>query len=69
MQPSARLKLSGDPGNNGNAVGSFDQAAYDLPRYMTYSPEENALYVADTMNIRIKKLDLANREVTTAAGK
>ncbi|KAF5829780.1 hypothetical protein DUNSADRAFT_15527 [Dunaliella salina] len=60
--------VSGDPGNNGNAVGSFSEAAFDLPRYMTYSPEEHALFVADTMNIRVKKLDLANMEVTTAAG-
>ncbi|GAB4224649.1 MAG: thioredoxin-like domain-containing protein [Spirochaetales bacterium] len=48
--------------------GSFSQARFRSPQGLVFSPEGNTLYVADTGNHAIRKIDLSSRKVTTLAG-
>ena len=53
-------------GEIGAADGSFDSATFNHPQGMAL--DGNVLYVADTENHLIRRLDLAARTVTTIAG-
>lgn len=53
-------------GERGNADGSFDQARFYRPQGMALNGD--ALYVADTENHLIRKVELKSRTVTTIAG-
>jgi DNA-binding beta-propeller fold protein YncE len=53
-------------GEVGRAEGAFDQARFHHPQGMALAGED--LYVADTENHLLRKVDLAGRKVTTIAG-
>ena len=53
-------------GDRGLTDGGFDQAAFNDPQGMTL--DGDTLYVADTKNHAIRKVDLANNRVETIAG-
>jgi Gluconolactonase len=60
-------------GANTNVPGSFQDgtgtaARFDAPYGITIDRANQQLYVADTNNHRIRKVDIATREVTTFAG-
>jgi thiol-disulfide isomerase/thioredoxin len=79
-----RACLDGDdshgaaPGNEGYTVigsgepgaqdGDFDTASFHAPQGMALDAERGWLYVADTGNHLIRRVDLAARTVTTVAG-
>jgi DNA-binding beta-propeller fold protein YncE len=48
--------------------GSFAQASFFRPQGLAYDASADALYVADTENHLIRKIDLKTRLVTTIAG-
>ena len=53
-------------GEIGSADGDFDSAQFDHPQGMALRGD--MLYVADTENHMLRKVDLTNRRVTTIAG-
>ncbi len=55
-------------GTNGNSDGDFKEAEFDNPQGMAYDEAKNLLYVADTDNHLIRKLDLTAQTVTTICG-
>lgn len=58
---------AGTPGfNTGVAVGNA--ALFNTPRGITYSPLHGALYVADSLNNRVRRINLSDNSVTTVAG-
>ena len=50
----------------GHADGAYAQAAFDRPHGLTF--HDGALYVADTDNQLVRRIDLAKHTVTTLAG-
>ena len=54
-------------GEDGFADGSFESAQLSKPQGLTLA-DENTLYVADTGNHTIRKVDLLSRRVDTVAG-
>lgn len=60
--------LAGAVGDPGSADGSFATARFREPSGLTMSADGNTLYVADSDNHTIRKLDLAGATVTTLAG-
>ncbi len=50
----------------GREDGSYDKASFDQPQGLVLNKGE--LYVADTQNHLIRKVDLAKKQVTTVAG-
>ena len=54
------------PGAAGSVDGDFKTARFDRPQGMALDGQN--LYVADTENHRIRKVDLKQRQVTTLAG-
>lgn len=48
--------------------GAFDEAAFNHPQGVAYDAQRNVLYVADTENHAIRKVDLAAGRVSTLAG-
>jgi len=55
-------------GTKGNADGSFEQAQFDNPQGMALDAKRNVLYVADTDNHLIRKIDMQARTVSTISG-
>ena len=55
-------------GKKGQADGAFARAEFDNPQGMAYDPTSNVLYVADTDNHLIRKLDLNSKSVETISG-
>ncbi len=53
-------------GSIGRKDGSYDEASFDHPQGMTLNG--NTLYVADTENHLLRKIDLEKKQVTTIAG-
>jgi DNA-binding beta-propeller fold protein YncE len=53
----------------GREDGSFEEASFFRPQGMAYDPRNDSLYVADTENHLVRRVDLAKREVTTVLGK
>ncbi len=66
--------LSGDilesigEGGIGLKDGPFDQALFFRPQGLCFDPKNELIYVADTENHAIRKIDLKARTVTTMAG-
>lgn len=54
-------------GNKGLADGPAKSAMFNHPRAVTIGPDGN-LYVSDSQNARVRKVDLATGEVSTFAG-
>lgn len=61
------LAIAGS-GKKGNRDGAFADAEFDNPQGVAYDEKKNLLYVADTDNHLIRKLDLAAKTVTTISG-
>jgi hypothetical protein len=59
--------LSGN-GNSGSVVGAPGVAQYSVPRGVALDAVNNIIYVADTANDQIRKLDLAGNSVAFAGG-
>jgi hypothetical protein len=55
-------------GKKGSENGNFETAAFFAPRGLAWDPANNALYVADTFNCLIRKIDFKNQTVTNLAG-
>ncbi|MBU0508126.1 redoxin domain-containing protein [bacterium] len=55
-------------GRKGRSDGTFADAEFDNPQGLAYDSAENVLYVADTDNHLIRRLDLSTRLVETVAG-
>ena len=52
----------------GRADGAYNQATFNRPQGMALDASGNTLYVADTENHSIRRVDLRARRVTTLAG-
>ncbi len=55
-------------GKKGSASGAFESAEFDNPQGMAFDDKNNVLYVADTDNHVIRKLDLTAKTVETISG-
>lgn len=55
-------------GAAGRADGAFDRATFNRPQGMAYDAESDSLFVADTENHLIRRIDFKTRAVTTIAG-
>ena len=55
-------------GEIGLKDGDYDTARFFRPQGLAFDPVRNALYVTDTENHAIRKIDLAAKTVTTLAG-
>ncbi|HEY9781286.1 MAG TPA: thioredoxin-like domain-containing protein [Leptolyngbyaceae cyanobacterium] len=55
-------------GKPGLTDGSFAEAQFFAPQGMTFDQEQKLLYVADTENHAIRRIDLKNQMVETIAG-
>ena len=60
------LELVVGSGEAGRADGAFEECSFNHPQGMALVGD--VLYIADTENHLLRKVDLANRRVTTAAG-
>jgi hypothetical protein len=60
--------LSGTPGMSGFKDGAAAQALWYYPSDFAIDNDTNELFVADTNNHRIRKIDLGTGEVSTVAG-
>jgi len=61
------LAIAGS-GNKGIADGTFTQAEFNNPQGLAYDDKTNTLYVADTDNHLIRRLDLNKSAVETVCG-
>jgi sugar lactone lactonase YvrE len=52
----------------GFADGTAENARFNTPTALTLSLDGNFLFVADTNNARVRRIDLVNRQVSTVAG-
>jgi len=56
-------------GARGRRDGAFQDASFDAPQGLALDPSDNStLYVADTRNHLVRRVDLKSRTVETAAG-
>ncbi|HXG23535.1 MAG TPA: NHL repeat-containing protein, partial [Chthonomonadales bacterium] len=55
-------------GNIGLKDGDFQTARFFRPQGLCYDPANEVLYVADTENHAVRKIDLKTRKVSTVAG-
>ncbi|KAB8319297.1 redoxin domain-containing protein [Tolypothrix campylonemoides VB511288] len=55
-------------GKSGLTDGSFDEAQFFAPQGMTFDQENQILYVADTENHALRRVDLKRQVVETIAG-
>ncbi|KAK7259004.1 hypothetical protein RIF29_24598 [Crotalaria pallida] len=58
----------GSSGEEGLQDGSFDDATFNRPQGLAYSPKKNILYVADTENHALREIDFVDEKVRTLAG-
>lgn len=65
---TGHLQVTVGRGDAGLWDGDFDEAQFSSPQGMAFDPEQQVLYVADTGNHAIRKVDLQNRTVETLAG-
>lgn len=61
-----RVIAGGDLPGHSDGVGAA--ASFDFPHGLAISPDHASLYVADTNNELIRKIDIASQTVTTLAG-
>ncbi|MGH9519498.1 MAG: SMP-30/gluconolactonase/LRE family protein, partial [Terriglobales bacterium] len=61
-----RVVAGGDIPGHSDGVGAA--ATFDFPHGLAISPDHTTLYVADTNNELIRKIDLGSQTVTTIAG-
>jgi thiol-disulfide isomerase/thioredoxin len=66
--PGGNVIAIAGSGRKGQADGAFPQAEFDNPQGMAFDASANVLYVADTDNHLIRKLDLNAKTVTTISG-
>jgi thiol-disulfide isomerase/thioredoxin len=66
--PAGHVLAIAGSGRLGMADGSFDEAEFHNPQGLAYDAASNTLYVADTDNHLIRKLDLNKNTVVTVAG-
>lgn len=62
------LSIAGS-GKKGQSDGEFVNAEFNNPQGLAFDEKRNLLYVADTDNHLIRKLDLASQTVTTISGR
>src|SRR5689334_7818561 len=62
---NAKTIGSGEPGA---ADGDYTSASFRAPQGIAYSRDQRLLYIADTGNHLIRRVDLGSRVVTTVAG-
>lgn len=55
-------------GQIGRIDGDFKQASFNHPQGVFLAPDGNMLYIADTENHLIRRVDLKNKQVATLAG-
>lgn len=55
-------------GKLGSVDGNFEQAQFNWPQGILWDQAHNALYVADTKNHLLRKIDFTSRTVTRLAG-
>ena len=55
-------------GTDGSADGTGTAASFSYPHGVAVSPDGMTVYVADTSNNRIRKIDTSNGDTTTLAG-
>ncbi len=55
-------------GDEGWQDGNYEEAAFFRPQGLAHAPTEEALYVADTENHLLRRIDLRARQVSTIAG-
>ncbi|MEP7215910.1 MAG: hypothetical protein ABI782_06620, partial [Anaerolineaceae bacterium] len=65
---AGRLQTSIGSGVEGFADGAANEATFRQPQGLALSPDGKTLYVADTRNHAVRKVDLRTNEVTTIAG-
>ncbi|MBU0691628.1 redoxin domain-containing protein [bacterium] len=66
--PDGEVRAIAGSGNQGQTDGSFLEAEFNQPQGMAYYADNHLLYVADTENHTIRKLDLKAKTVTTISG-
>lgn len=66
IDESGKIKLTIGNGMNGLKDGTYNQAQFNLPRGLVVVDDK--LYVADTNNHAIRKIDLKKQTITTVAG-
>ena len=65
---AGRLQTAIGSGLEGFADGAANEATFRQPQGLALSPDGKTLYVADTRNHAVRKVDLATNQVTTIAG-
>jgi DNA-binding beta-propeller fold protein YncE len=55
-------------GKMGSADADFKNATFFRPQGLAFDPQRNCLYVADTENHLIRKIDFSSRQVATISG-
>lgn len=60
--------IAGVAGTSGNVDGVGSVARFHLPAFLTLNHAGDTIYVADSANHNIKKIDIATKNVTTVAG-
>ncbi|MEP6871526.1 MAG: thioredoxin-like domain-containing protein [Anaerolineaceae bacterium] len=65
---AGRLQTAIGSGVEGFADGAANEASFRQPQGLAISPDGKTLYVADTRNHAIRKVNLGTNEVTTIAG-
>lgn len=68
IDPAGRVLDVIGSGKAGNRDGTFEQASFFRPQGMAYDSAAGILYIADTENHTIRKVELASRRVSTILG-
>jgi sugar lactone lactonase YvrE len=58
---------TGKKGNSGDG-GPATEAAFDGPKELCVAPDGSAIYVVDTENQKIRRVDMTSGQITTVAG-
>ena len=66
--PDGKVIAIAGSGKKGQADGAFGAAEFDNPQGMAYDSNADVLYVADTDNHLIRKLNLKSKNVETISG-
>ena len=66
--PSGEIKRVIGQGVDGGQDGGFETARFKQPQGLALDEDADVLYVADTENHLIRKVDLKTKKVTTIAG-